>query len=83
VIKKVSINVGAILGGYGVMVVFCHFCPPVNRTLQDAQCDLEPAGTGTVRGSCNLQHMLLTVEWKHALRLAMTFSNTCLKHSYV
>jgi len=33
VIKKVNISMGPFLGGYGVTGVFCHDCPPVNRTL--------------------------------------------------
>jgi hypothetical protein len=33
-IKKVNINMGPVLSGYGVMGVFCHYCPPVNCTLQ-------------------------------------------------
>jgi len=49
---------GPILGGYGVTGVFCHDCPPVNRTLQYHNVALNQLEQ-EVRRSCNLQ--LVTV----------------------
>ena len=55
-IKKVSINMGPVLGGYGVAGVFCHDCPPVNRTLHShnvALNQLEQEQSGEA-ATCNL-----------------------------
>jgi hypothetical protein len=82
-IKKVNINMGPILGGYGVNGCVLSLLSSCELHFAISQCDLEPAGTGTVRRSCNLQLVLLTTEQKRALWLAVAFSKTCLKHMYV
>ena len=54
-IKKVNINMGPALGGYGVTGVFCHYCP-VNCALQSHNMtlnQLEQEQSGEV-ASCNL-----------------------------
>jgi len=55
-IKKVNINMGPILGGYGVTGVFCRCCPPVSCTLQSHNVtlnQLEQEQSGEV-ATCNL-----------------------------
>ena len=57
----------------------CHAQHLGYRALQAAQRGLEPAGTGTVSGSCNSQFALFTTERLRELRPAVAFSKTCLK----
>jgi len=63
-----------VLTGYGIMGVFyCRKRPPVNLAPHVALRDLEPAGKGTVSGSCNTQLALFTTErqrdWRPAVKL--------------
>jgi len=55
----------------------------LNALLWTAPCmshfDLQPAGTGTVSGSCSLQLALFTSERQCELRLSVVFSKTCIK----
>jgi hypothetical protein len=53
--KKVNIDVGSILNGYGVMGVFCRKRLPVKCASQVTLRNLESAGKGRVSGSCNSQ----------------------------
>jgi len=60
----------------------CRKCPPVNRALQVTLGDLEAAVKGTVNGSCNWQLALFTTARQRELQPEVSFSKTCLKHSY-
>jgi hypothetical protein len=77
---------GTILNYYALWVFFnCHEHPPVNWASQVTLQNFEPSGTGTgtVSGSCNLQVLLFTTEWKHVFWPEVAFSKTCLKHRSV
>jgi len=82
--QNVNINMDHILSGYGIMAVFnCHIELPGNRALQAALRGPELAGTGTVSETCNSQLALFTTGRQCALRPAVAFSKTCLKHRSV
>jgi hypothetical protein len=78
-IKKVSINMCPILNVYGVMGVFCHKRPHVNRALLVTLRNLEPAGTRTISVSYNSQLALFTSERRGDSRSVVAFSKTCFK----
>ena len=56
----------------------CCKWPPVTAH-HKSHYELQPAGTGTVSGSCNLQLTLFTTERQLELRPVLVFSKTCLK----
>ena len=69
-----SISVRVIFSVVTELRAVCRQLPPVNSALQVTQHDLEPAGTGTVSRSCNLQLALFTTEWLRELWLGVAIS---------
>jgi hypothetical protein len=55
----------------------------LNRASHVTLRDFEPAGIGTVSGSCNSQLTVFATELQREFQLAVAFSISCFKHTSV
>jgi hypothetical protein len=81
--QKFKINVGPVLDGYGVTVVFSCKTTRLNRASHVTLRDIQPAGTGTISGSWNSQLTVFATELQREFHPAGAFSITCFKHTSV